>query len=206
MLDTTPKQLRYAKGFQRLTASARAWSERTFGPPADRGPAAPADHMQSEASEVAANPGDIVSYADQLILLNDQIWRAGFEPEDVVEAALAKMSINKDGREWPEAGSTPADKQTNHTTEEGDEVPVPPFVDLNGHTQNNWVYVKGRGFVLEGNVVHQPRQFVKTTVEAVSTADDTDGARNEELTQSSDSGRPDDDVVEDSDTDDKPKS
>ena len=54
----------------------------------------------AEAAEAAEDPGDIVEYADCLIVFLDALWRSGFAFDAVVQAALAKMKINRE-RKWP---------------------------------------------------------------------------------------------------------
>ena len=93
-----------------LIADHSEWSQATFGKDKNRGPVGALKHLAKEASEAAANPSDIIEYADCLLLLLDATRRAGWKIGDVVNAAERKMEINKN-REW----QTPSpDAPTEH--------------------------------------------------------------------------------------------
>ncbi len=83
------------------------WSQATFGTDAERGPLGPLKHLSKEALEAAERPTDIVEYADCFLLLADAIRRGGFTLPQVLQAAKAKMIINKDPsqRTWPKPTS-----------------------------------------------------------------------------------------------------
>lgn len=83
-----------------LIEDQAAWSQETFGSDLDRGPVGALKHLAKEAEEAAANPTDIVEYADCFLLLIDATRRAGWKLGHVIEAAIAKMEINKT-RTWP---------------------------------------------------------------------------------------------------------
>lgn len=71
------------------------WSQRTFGIDSERGPVGVLKHLKKEADEAIADPKDLKEYADCLILILDASRRAGFEMEQLFEAALEKIELNK---------------------------------------------------------------------------------------------------------------
>lgn len=75
-----------------------AWSLATFG---DVGPVGPLKHLSKEALEAAAEPGDLSEWADMQFLLWDAQRRAGISDEQITQAMVEKLAINKQ-REWPE--------------------------------------------------------------------------------------------------------
>ncbi|MBQ0205464.1 DUF550 domain-containing protein [Citrobacter portucalensis] len=75
-----------------------AWLQVTFG---DVGPVGPLKHLSKEAIEAAAEPGDLSEWADIQFLLWDAQRRAGITDEQITQAMVDKLAINKQ-REWPE--------------------------------------------------------------------------------------------------------
>ncbi|HFQ8928855.1 TPA: DUF550 domain-containing protein [Citrobacter freundii] len=75
-----------------------AWSQATFG---DVGPVGPLKHVSKEALEAAAVPGDLNEWADMQFLLWDAQRRAGISDEQITQAMVDKLRVNKK-REWPE--------------------------------------------------------------------------------------------------------
>ncbi|ANZ87023.1 hypothetical protein CfB38_2102 [Citrobacter freundii] len=74
------------------------WSQATFG---DVGPVGPLKHLSKEALEAAAEPGDLSEWADMQFLLWDAQRRAGISDEQINQAMVEKLAVNKQ-REWPE--------------------------------------------------------------------------------------------------------
>ncbi len=74
------------------------WSQSTFG---SVGPIGPLKHLSKEALEAAAEPGDLSEWADMQFLLWDAQRRAGITDEQITQAMIAKLAVNKQ-REWPE--------------------------------------------------------------------------------------------------------
>ena len=74
------------------------WSQDTFG---DVGPVGPLKHLSKEALEAAAEPGDLSEWADMQFLLWDAQRRAGISDEQINQAMVEKLAVNKQ-REWPE--------------------------------------------------------------------------------------------------------
>ena len=75
-----------------------AWSQATFG---DVGPVGPLKHLSKESLEAAAEPGDLSEWADMQFLLWDAQRRAGISDEQITQAMVEKLAVNKQ-REWPE--------------------------------------------------------------------------------------------------------
>lgn len=74
------------------------WSQATFG---NVGPVGPLKHLSKEALEAAAEPGDLSEWADMQFLLWDAQRRAGITDEQIAQAMIEKLAVNKQ-REWPE--------------------------------------------------------------------------------------------------------
>ncbi|TDC34202.1 DUF550 domain-containing protein [Micromonospora sp. 15K316] len=104
-------------------ARQRAFSERTFGP----GPrtAGILDHIRKELAEIAAAPGDLGEWVDVVILALDGAWRAGHEPQAIVDAIVAKQAKNE-ARTWPDWRTVAPDRAIEH--DRGADIP-PPALD-----------------------------------------------------------------------------
>ncbi|AMA18789.1 TPA: DUF550 domain-containing protein [Klebsiella pneumoniae] len=74
------------------------WSQATFG---NVGPVGPLKHLSKEALEAAEQPGDLSEWADMQFLLWDAQRRAGITDEQITQAMIEKLAINKQ-RSWPE--------------------------------------------------------------------------------------------------------
>lgn len=74
------------------------WSDASFG---DVGPIGPLKHLSKEALEAAAEPDDLSEWADMQFLLWDAQRRAGITDEQITQAMVEKLAVNKQ-REWPE--------------------------------------------------------------------------------------------------------
>lgn len=74
------------------------WSQATFG---DVGPVGPLKHLSKEALEAAAEPDDLSEWADMQFLLWDAQRRAGITDDQITQAMIEKLAVNKQ-REWPE--------------------------------------------------------------------------------------------------------
>lgn len=84
--------------WQQLQDDIGVFTDKTFGAST---PQAKAHHLAEEAMEAAADPSDILEWADCTILLLDAVRKAGFTTEDLHAAVLRKMEINK-ARKWGE--------------------------------------------------------------------------------------------------------
>lgn len=89
----------------------KQFTTRTFGP----GPRTKdvLDHIRSELKEVEESPLDLSEWADIIILAMDGAWRAGHEPQDIIDAIKAKQLINE-GRVWPKRKGTSEDEPIEH--------------------------------------------------------------------------------------------
>lgn len=74
------------------------WSDATFG---NVGPVGPLKHLSNEALEAAAAPSDPLEWADMQFLLWDAQRRAGISDEQITQAMVEKLVVNKK-RQWPE--------------------------------------------------------------------------------------------------------
>ena len=74
------------------------WAQATFG---NVGPIGPLKHLSKEALEAAAEPGDLSEWADMQFLLWDAQRRAGITDEQITQAMIDKLAVNKQ-RKWPE--------------------------------------------------------------------------------------------------------
>lgn len=75
-----------------------AWSQATFG---NAGPVGPLKHLSKEALEAAAQPDDLSEWADMQFLLWDAQRRADITDEQITQAMIEKLTVNK-LRQWPE--------------------------------------------------------------------------------------------------------
>ena len=89
----------------------REWSARTFGPGART--AGVVDHIRKELREIESSPADLSEWIDVVILALDGAWRAGYTPEEVITALLAKQAKNE-RRDWPDWRTMPTDKAIEH--------------------------------------------------------------------------------------------
>ncbi|SXD48207.1 Eaa1 [Klebsiella quasivariicola] len=87
-----------AKDREQVRREHAEWSQATFG---NVGPVDPLKHLSKEALEAAAEPGDLSEWADMQFLLWDAQRRAGITDEQITQAMIEKLAVNKQ-REWPE--------------------------------------------------------------------------------------------------------
>lgn len=117
-------QIDFADKFCDLIRGHAEWSQKTFGADDVRGPIGPLKHLEKEAREAQAaamlvEPIDGGArlrdeLADCFLLILDAARRANVKPMQLVEAAQAKLAVNK-LREWP---SQPvADEAIEHIRE-----------------------------------------------------------------------------------------
>lgn len=92
----------------------RKWSRKTFGP--GERTAGVLDHITKEMEEIRSAPDDVTEWADLLILAFDGAWRAGHEPQAVIDAIKAKQSRNE-SREWPDWRTSDPNKAIEHVRE-----------------------------------------------------------------------------------------
>lgn len=87
-----------AKDREQVRREHAEWSQATFG---NVGPVGPLKHLSKEALEAAEQPGDLSEWADMQFLLWDAQRRAGITDEQITQAMIDKLALNKQ-REWPE--------------------------------------------------------------------------------------------------------
>jgi hypothetical protein len=58
-------------------------------------------YRQKELVEIEQDPTDISEWIDVVLLAFDGAWRAGYSPEEIVEALEAKQTKNEN-RNWPD--------------------------------------------------------------------------------------------------------
>ncbi|MBL8713569.1 MAG: DUF550 domain-containing protein [Alphaproteobacteria bacterium] len=85
-----------ADRWQQLQDDIGVFTDKTFG---ESTPQSKAHHLAEEAMEAAADPSDIIEWADCTILLLDAVRKAGFTTDDLYAAVQRKMEINK-SRKW----------------------------------------------------------------------------------------------------------
>lgn len=109
------------------------WSQATFG---NVGPVGPLKHLSKEALEAAAEPDDLSEWADMQFLLWDAQRRAGITDEQITQAMIDKLAVNKQ-REWPE----PKDGEPRLHIKEQPAPVVPDFKKLARELVDNLVDV-----------------------------------------------------------------
>lgn len=87
-----------AKDREQVRRKHAEWSQATFG---NVGPVGPLKHLSKEALEAAEQPGDLSEWADMQFLLWDAQRRAGITDEQITQAMIEKLAVNKQ-RKWPE--------------------------------------------------------------------------------------------------------
>lgn len=80
-------------------ARQREWSNKTFGP--GKRTYGVLEHIRKELDEIDQDPTDIYEWVDVLILAFDGAWRAGWEPQQIIDAIKEKQAINEQ-RDWPD--------------------------------------------------------------------------------------------------------
>jgi hypothetical protein len=87
------------------------FSSRTFGPgPRTHGLI---KHIRKELQEIQRDPSDLYEWIDIIILGIDGAWRAGFTPEQILEALISKQ-IKNESRKWPDWRMTRPDQPIEH--------------------------------------------------------------------------------------------
>ena len=117
------------------------WSQATFG---DVGPVGLLKHLSKEALEAAAEPGDLSEWADMQFLLWDAQRRAGISDEQITQAMVEKLVVNKQ-LEWPE----PKDGEPRlHIKAQSESVLPGIECDICGHVSTD---PEGRHYYCEDN-------------------------------------------------------
>ncbi len=88
-----------------------AWSLSTFGPGLRT--KGVIDHIRKELTEIEANPSDIFEWVDVIILAFDGAWRAGWKPQEILQAIKDKQAKNEK-RSWPDWRTKSEDEAIEH--------------------------------------------------------------------------------------------
>jgi hypothetical protein len=89
----------------------RDWSTKTFGPGARA--LGIVDHIRKELREIDADPGDLKEWIDVVILALDGAWRSGANPQQIIDALVAKQDTNE-RRKWPDWRTASEDEAIEH--------------------------------------------------------------------------------------------
>lgn len=92
-------------------ARQRDFSLATFGPGARL--LGVLDHIRKELAEIEADPTDLAEWVDVIILAFDGAWRAGWEPQQIIDAVKAKQAKNE-ARTWPDWRTVNRDHAIEH--------------------------------------------------------------------------------------------
>jgi hypothetical protein len=92
-------------------AHQREWSTNTFGP--GRRTRGILGHIRLELTEIEASPTDLAEWADVIILAFDGAWRAGWQPQQIIDAVKVKQAHNE-ARSWPDWRTMSEDAPIEH--------------------------------------------------------------------------------------------
>ena len=92
----------------------REWSIKTFGP-GERSQGI-VDHIRKELDEIETSPFDLTEWIDVVILALDGAWRAGYSPDEIIAALVAKQAKNE-SRKWPDWRTAAPGKAIEHIEE-----------------------------------------------------------------------------------------
>lgn len=93
----------------------RQWSLATFGPGSRL--LGVLDHIRKELREIEDNPTDVGEWVDVVILALDGAWRSGAEPQQIIDALIAKQARNE-ARAWPDWRGLSPDRAIEHVRTE----------------------------------------------------------------------------------------
>lgn len=92
----------------------RDWSLRTFGPGTRlKGLLA---HITEELAEIEAEPHNLNEWVDVVVLALDGAWRAGHQPQQIIDAIITKQAVNE-ARTWPDWRTYSPDQAIEHVRE-----------------------------------------------------------------------------------------
>lgn len=87
------------------------FSVNSFGPgPRTKGVI---DHIRKELLEIEENPEDLEEWVDVIILALDGAWRSGADPQEIIDAIIAKQ-VKNELRIWPNWKDFEPDKAIEH--------------------------------------------------------------------------------------------
>lgn len=93
-------------------ARQREWSTHTFGPGTRA--LGVIDHIRKELLEIERDPADLFEWVDVIILAFDGAWRAGWEPQQILDAIIDKQTTNE-LRQWPDWRTFTEGQAIEHT-------------------------------------------------------------------------------------------
>ena len=100
--------------FEQHLIRQREFSEKTFGPNFNfKGVI---NHIEKELKEIENDPHDLVEWIDIVLLALDGAWRAGYSPQQIINALVYKQTKNEN-RTWPDWRTVDPTKAIEHTTE-----------------------------------------------------------------------------------------
>lgn len=77
-------------------------SKKNFGPDtSDKKLQGIVAHIRKELGEIEQDPRDLIEWIDVVILAFDGAWRAGYTPDQIIEALVFKQNRNE-SRVWPD--------------------------------------------------------------------------------------------------------
>lgn len=97
----------------------QAFSLKTFGPGLRT--KGVSDHIRKELEEIAAHPTDLEEWIDVILLAFDGAYRTGADPQQIIDAIVAKQTKNE-GRTWPDWKTADPDKAIEHVRTEEERV------------------------------------------------------------------------------------
>lgn len=95
-----------------------AASKKMFGPDiSDEKLRGITSHIRKEADEVEQDPRDLIEWIDIVILAFDGAWRAGYTPDQIIEALVFKQNKNE-SRKWPDWRTVSPETPIEHIRDE----------------------------------------------------------------------------------------
>ena len=89
----------------------RKFSYKTYGP--GNHTEGVIDHIRKELIEIEEAPNDLEEWVDVIILGIDGAWRAGYGPQEIIDAIHSKQKKNEN-RKWPDWRTAPVGKAIEH--------------------------------------------------------------------------------------------
>jgi len=115
--NTSPDNVSPYVDLVQILHDQRNFSRNTFGPGART--KGLCEHIGKELLEIQADPTDLTEWVDVMILAFDGAWRAGYSPEEIAQALVAKQIKNL-ARQWPDWRNASPDKAIEHIRQPGE--------------------------------------------------------------------------------------
>jgi hypothetical protein len=140
--------------FEKFLTRRQQFSEKTFGP--NFNPLGIVDHIKKELNEIVADPNDLVEWIDIILLALDGAARAGYSPEQIINALDYKLTKNEN-RKWPDWKTVDPNKAIEHV----EECPT-AFVYFYHSLSDGWYTVKWKdGSTTEYNFWSDAKEAIK---------------------------------------------